>query len=480
MKKAALKIISLMITISIVLSLIPAAYAAVDPIVITITMNKEEVNINEEIVATYSVTGGNNSKYRIIYSWEEKSAGSIIYGDHFLAETSSGSLPYAPTKGEEVRLYMSVEDSDGRSASKFSEWIPVSGTQKVDPIKISVTLNKEEVNINEEIVATYSVTGGNNSKYRIIYSWEEKSAGSIIYGDHFLAETSSGNLPYTPTKGEEVRLYISVEDADGRSASKFSDWIPVNPQEIILNDLPSFIKTGETLQITPSINDGTKDSFTYSSSDNSILTVDENGKVTTAGGTGKAVITIKASKTGLTKNVTIAVIPVDLPELNVTLEGPTYYISMQRAILFTAAATGGIAPYKYTFKLLRDGNEVSSFETEETSASFSGYGINNPGIYTGVVIVEDAAGQTKSEKTSSFLEIGNGSSVLGDVNYDGIVDGRDSIRLMKYLSGENDETTGKPYEINKVRADYNQDGKIDELDLLRLMRRLGGETGLFD
>ena len=170
----------------------------------------------------------------------------------------------------------------------------------------------------------------------------------------------------------------------------------------------------------------------------------------------------------------------DLPELNVTLEGPTYYISMQRAILFTAAATGGIAPYKYTFKLLRDGNEVSSFETEETSASFSGYGINNPGIYTGVVIVEDAAGQTKSEKTSSFLEIGNGSSVLGDVNYDGIVDGRDSIRLMKYLSGENDETTGKPYEINKVRADYNQDGKIDELDLLRLMRRLGGETGLFD
>ena len=247
-----------------------------------------------------------------------------------------------------------------------------------------------------------------------------------------------------------------------------------------MNDLPSFIKTGETLQITPSINDGTKDSFTYSSSDNSILTVDENGKVTTAGGTGKAVITIKASKTGLTKNVTIAVIPVDLPELNVTLEGPTYYISMQRAILFTAAATGGIAPYKYTFKLLRDGNEVSSFETEETSASFSGYGINNPGIYTGVVIVEDAAGQTKSEKTSSFLEIGNGSSVLGDVNYDGIVDGRDSIRLMKYLSGENDETTGKPYEINKVRADYNQDGKIDELDLLRLMRRLGGETGLFD
>ena len=62
--------------------------------------------------------------------------------------------------------------------------------------------------------------------------------------------------------------------------------------------------------------------------------------------------------------------------------------------------------------------------------------------------------------------------MLGDVNGDGVLDGRDAIRLMKYLAGETDPETGTPTEINMTAADMNDDGVVDELDLIRLTKKL--------
>ena len=63
----------------------------------------------------------------------------------------------------------------------------------------------------------------------------------------------------------------------------------------------------------------------------------------------------------------------------------------------------------------------------------------------------------------------------GDVNGDGLTDGRDVVRLMKYLAGEIDPETGETVEIDEKNADLNEDGTVDELDLLRLVRQLAGE-----
>lgn len=62
----------------------------------------------------------------------------------------------------------------------------------------------------------------------------------------------------------------------------------------------------------------------------------------------------------------------------------------------------------------------------------------------------------------------------GDANHDKTVDGRDALRLMKYLAG--DEGT----EIDGSGADVNMDGKADEADLLRMMQYFGGETDSFE
>ena len=56
----------------------------------------------------------------------------------------------------------------------------------------------------------------------------------------------------------------------------------------------------------------------------------------------------------------------------------------------------------------------------------------------------------------------------GDVNADGIVDGRDVIELMKFIAGDD-------VEIDEAWGDVNADGATDAKDLLLLVRCLGGE-----
>ena len=83
---------------------------------------------------------------------------------------------------------------------------------------------------------------------------------------------------------------------------------------------------------------------------------------------------------------------------------------------------------------------------------------------------------------------GNGTSLLldgsidilyGDVNGDGAIDGRDSVRLMQYLANIDYQTGTSSVEIARG-ADCNGDGTIDGRDSVRLLRYLASiepETG---
>ncbi len=71
-------------------------------------------------------------------------------------------------------------------------------------------------------------------------------------------------------------------------------------------------------------------------------------------------------------------------------------------------------------------------------------------------------GETREE------EIPSPNVLLGDVTGDGTLDGRDALRLMKYLSGQ-DVT------IDEAAADMNGDGILDGRDVLRLLKTLAGQ-----
>ncbi len=88
---------------------------------------------------------------------------------------------------------------------------------------------------------------------------------------------------------------------------------------------------------------------------------------------------------------------------------------------------------------------------------------------------KDQPGRTAGKKCSICGEILSGCEEIpalgyepGDLNGNGTIDGRDLLRLARYLAGGN-------VEINEAAADLNGDGKVDGRDLLRLARYLAGQ-----
>ena len=61
--------------------------------------------------------------------------------------------------------------------------------------------------------------------------------------------------------------------------------------------------------------------------------------------------------------------------------------------------------------------------------------------------------------------------LLGDVNSDNVVDGRDLVRLRKYLANQ-DEKTGESTVVISSYSDVTGDGTVDGRDLIRLRKYL--------
>lgn len=62
--------------------------------------------------------------------------------------------------------------------------------------------------------------------------------------------------------------------------------------------------------------------------------------------------------------------------------------------------------------------------------------------------------------------------LLGDVNGDGKIDGRDQVRLMRYLVAMDEEDPVTSVVIVEANSDMNEDGKFDGRDSVRLMKLL--------
>ena len=63
--------------------------------------------------------------------------------------------------------------------------------------------------------------------------------------------------------------------------------------------------------------------------------------------------------------------------------------------------------------------------------------------------------------------------MLGDINGDGVIDSRDSLRILKYQVGK--------YNLNvngKLAADLNGDGVVDSRDSLRILKYQVGKYSI--
>lgn len=79
---------------------------------------------------------------------------------------------------------------------------------------------------------------------------------------------------------------------------------------------------------------------------------------------------------------------------------------------------------------------------------------------------------TVSGSITFVIEESTSGKLLGDVTGDGVVNGRDQVRLMKYLVAVDEEDPVVSVKIVEINSDVNEDGKIDGRDSVRLMKLL--------
>ncbi|MFR6103534.1 MAG: hypothetical protein ACLUO8_13910 [Christensenellales bacterium] len=216
---------------------ISAAMAQSEAPQVTLSFNKESVNVGEEVTASYEVVGGSGNYRNFHFDISAISSGEQDYAlSHTIAyadfETRSGKLTAVPKFGHTVMASLSFEDENGQNFYYESEKISVLGDTTVFPTA-TITFDKYNVNVGEEVTASYEVVGGSGNYRNFHFDISAISSGEQDYAlSHTIAyadfETRSGKLTAVPKFGHTVMASLGFEDENGQNFYYESEKLPIS------------------------------------------------------------------------------------------------------------------------------------------------------------------------------------------------------------------------------------------------------------
>ena len=466
-------------------------------LVSSVTVNDAEVEVFQNMVTVvyFRVNNGRSFEYLPVSSqdnpaWQVSNPGTVSVSGRTLNALNAGSTVLTATiLGKDVSWNVSVTPKDISSVTITPDdgALVYTGRPLVPALTVldgtrSLTYNKDyrvtcSNNINASESANVTVTGiGNytgtaNQKFRIAKTPLTVTANdnTIIYGD----EPAGGGVTYSGFVNGETERNLSGSLSYRFSYSRYGN-------------------VGSGFTISPTGLQSINYAITYADGE---LTVEKkavglawsdtalsyNGtvqapKVTLTGLVNRDAVTPTLTG-GQTKPGTYTAA---VSALNGDKAG-NYVLSVDPSVSYTinkadiAAATVTLAETPVANGLERKQNVKSVVMLGKnilSECTVSGDRYTTPGTFT---LTLTAVGSSELFRGSVNVVYTVPAPLPGDVTEDFAVDGRDTVRLMKYLAGELDPDTGEEYYINRIAADVTGDGKPDELDLLRIVRYLAGE-----
>ena len=224
----------------------------------------------------------------------------------------------------------------------------VGGSGTVTP-KITTDSPLPEGTVGESYTATLQATGNN-----ITWSSSDKPKWMTL-------SSSTGVISGTPTTADTYTFTVTATNASGSDSKAFILTVtqPVTSVTLDKNTLELYTGGSENLTATVAPDNATNKNVTWSSSDNTVATVDTNGKVTAVKEGTAAITATAADDSNISATCTV------------TVTDKTYTISADpTALNFGSAYTGYTQPAAQTVILTNTGNQPVTLTQPASTNSF--------------------------------------------------------------------------------------------------------------
>lgn len=190
--------------------------------------------------------------------------------------------------------HSSSSSSTNSSASNSSSKLPSTSSYNIIPTELSVNM---KIGDNTNVAPTIQPEIDKNTS--IIYSSSDSNVATV-HANGIVTAKGIGKANIYVKVGNLDKVLISTVTVQQKE---------IFVEEITLKEKEVMIKVGESYTITPTINpsNATNKNVVYSSSDNSIVTVNSDGKITGKSG-GTATITIKSESSNKSTSLTLKIV----------------------------------------------------------------------------------------------------------------------------------------------------------------------------
>jgi len=257
--------------------------------------------------------------------------------------------------------------------------------------------------------------------------------------------------------GEAV---ITATTEDGAFEAICSIYVPEHStavRAVSISTNAATIYIGDEMQfeaiITPS--NATNTNVKWESADNSIVSIDENGKAV-ANAIGTTTITVTTEEGGYKNSCTVVVEPQPINVTGISLSSE----ALTLAIPGTNTLIATVTPYEATDKTVKWTSSNPAVATVSSAGKVSAVGIGTATI--------TATTQDGGFKAECIVTVST-TAVAGDVNYDGDVDAADALLVLKADVRLTTLTTAQ-----KAIADVNSDGEVDAADAIWILKYNAG------